>query len=132
MRHRAQPAHTRPGVNFGVPSTTAASSVSDSPASDSANELARRERADGAHAPSGISPEELATTLDVLARMADVDQTHPDFITLRRATAAMFKAAILSDKRYDLELADGSWVDSRVAARMALAGLNSDRAFAKR
>lgn len=46
--------------------------------------------------------------------------------------AAMFKAAILSDKRYDLELADGSWVDSRVAARMALAGLNSDRAFAKR
>lgn len=44
----------------------------------------------------------------------------------------MFKAAIMSDKRYDLELADGSWVDSRVAARMALAGLNTDRAFAKR
>ena len=43
-------------------------------------------------APSGIAPDEMAVTLDVLARMAEVDQTHPDFITVRRATAAMFKA----------------------------------------
>ena len=43
--------------------------------------------------PSGIDPAELATTLAVLARMAEVDQEHPDFITVRRATAAMFKAA---------------------------------------
>jgi NAD(P)-dependent dehydrogenase (short-subunit alcohol dehydrogenase family) len=43
--------------------------------------------------PSGIDPAEMAITMDVLARMAHVDQTHPDFITLRRATAAMFKAA---------------------------------------
>ena len=42
--------------------------------------------------PSGIDPAELATTLAVLARMAEVDQEHPDFITVRRATAAMFKA----------------------------------------
>ena len=41
---------------------------------------------------------------------------------------AMFKAAILSDRQYELELADGRWVDSRAAARMALAELKrSDR-----
>jgi Flp pilus assembly protein TadD len=36
---------------------------------------------------------------------------------------AMFEAAMTSSERYDLELADGSWVDSRVAAKMALANL---------
>lgn len=36
---------------------------------------------------------------------------------------AMFEAAMKSDERYDLELADGSWVDSRKAAKMALARL---------
>ncbi|MGL4255542.1 MAG: short-chain dehydrogenase, partial [Microbacterium sp.] len=42
--------------------------------------------------PSGIDPEDLATTLRVLGRMAGVDETHPDYIAVRRATAAMFKA----------------------------------------
>ncbi len=51
--------------------------------------------------PSGISADELATTLDVLARMAEVDQTHPDFITVRRATAAMFKA-VKKERRREL------------------------------
>ena len=36
---------------------------------------------------------------------------------------AMFEAAMKSSERYDLELADGSWVDSRRAAKMALANL---------
>jgi Tfp pilus assembly protein PilF len=36
---------------------------------------------------------------------------------------AMFEAAMTSSERYDLELADGSWVDSRTAAKMALANL---------
>lgn len=36
---------------------------------------------------------------------------------------AMFEAAMTSSERYDLELADGSWVDSRMAAKMALANL---------
>lgn len=36
---------------------------------------------------------------------------------------AMFEAAMTSSERYDLELADGSWVDSRQAAKMALANL---------
>lgn len=36
----------------------------------------------------------------------------------------MFRAAIKSDIRYDLELADGSMMDSRLAARLALSRLN--------
>ncbi|MEO6388943.1 MAG: tetratricopeptide repeat protein [Croceibacterium sp.] len=41
--------------------------------------------------------------------------------TARAARA--FRAAMTSDTRYQLELADGSWVDSRAAARRALATL---------
>lgn len=45
---------------------------------------------------------------------------------------AMFEAAAKSGKRYDLELADGSWVDSRKAARMALSSLpENDRTIAR-
>ncbi len=43
-------------------------------------------------APTGIDPAELQVALKVLAQMAEVDQEHPDFITVRRATAKMFKA----------------------------------------
>ena len=43
-----------------------------------------------------------------------------------------YKAAITSDTRYMLELADGSWVDSRRAARMAVRALNNKEAFALR
>lgn len=42
--------------------------------------------------PSGIDPDDLAVTLRVLAGMAQVDQAHPDYVAVRRATAAMFKA----------------------------------------
>ncbi|WP_413353613.1 SDR family NAD(P)-dependent oxidoreductase [Microbacterium sp. 1P06AB] len=41
----------------------------------------------------GIDPDDLATTLRVLATLSSLPQTHPDFITVRQATAAMFKAA---------------------------------------
>lgn len=41
----------------------------------------------------GIDPADLATTLRVLAELHELDQEHPDFITVRRATSAMFKAA---------------------------------------
>lgn len=44
----------------------------------------------------------------------------------------MFKAAILSDARYQLELADGSWLDSREAARQALARLQRGQLLARR
>lgn len=39
--------------------------------------------------------------------------------------AQAFRAAMTSDTRYRLELADGSWVDSRQAARLALASLET-------
>lgn len=45
---------------------------------------------------------------------------------------ASYRAAIASDNRYDLELADGSWVDSRRAARLALRRLNSGQVLALR
>ena len=34
-----------------------------------------------------------------------------------------YRAAVETDTRYDLELADGSWMDSRQAARLALIAL---------
>ena len=41
----------------------------------------------------GIDPERLKVTLDVLAELHQLDETHPDFIAVRRATSHMFKAA---------------------------------------
>lgn len=37
---------------------------------------------------------------------------------------AMYRAAIASKTQYDLQLADGSWMDSRRAARLALTMLD--------
>lgn len=45
---------------------------------------------------------------------------------------AAFRAAIASPERYDLELADGSWMDSREVARQALARLQRNTAQAAR
>ncbi|WP_374761026.1 SDR family NAD(P)-dependent oxidoreductase [Microbacterium sp. zg.B185] len=45
------------------------------------------------HGPSGIDPSELAITLRVLAQLDEVDQQHPDYRTVRHATANMFKSA---------------------------------------
>ncbi|MYL97659.1 hypothetical protein GR702_07705 [Novosphingobium sp. FGD1] len=45
---------------------------------------------------------------------------------------AAYRAAIASPERYDLELADGSWVDSRTAARMALRNMLGRSAIAAR
>ncbi|RWZ58339.1 SDR family oxidoreductase [Labedella populi] len=42
--------------------------------------------------PSGIAPADLEITLRVLEQLPDVDETHPDFIAVRQATAKMFKA----------------------------------------
>jgi NAD(P)-dependent dehydrogenase (short-subunit alcohol dehydrogenase family) len=57
--------------------------------------------------PSGIDPAELEVALRVLAQMGDVDQEHPDFVTVRRATAKMFKA-VKKTRRLELraEIAD--------------------------
>ncbi|VWX48950.1 hypothetical protein [Novosphingobium sp. 9U] len=48
-----------------------------------------------------------------------------------KALAAL-RAAVTSSERYDLELADGSWMDSREVARIALAKLQRGAAQAAR
>ncbi len=56
------------------------------------------------------------------------------YARLGRPDAAMacFKAAMASTTRYDLQLADGSWVDSRLAARRAAEALDRSAALAMR
>ena len=41
---------------------------------------------------TGIDPEQLRITLDVLGALHELDDEHPDFIRVRQATAKMFKA----------------------------------------
>lgn len=41
---------------------------------------------------AGIDPHRLALALEVLASLDDLDEEHPDFIAIRRATARMFKS----------------------------------------
>ncbi|APZ35348.1 short-chain dehydrogenase [Microbacterium aurum] len=53
----------------------------------------------GDRRPSGIDPAELEVTLRVLAQLDAVDQTHPDFIAVRQATAKMFKAAKIARRK---------------------------------
>lgn len=48
-----------------------------------------------------------------------------------KALAAL-RAAVASPERYDLELADGRWMDSREVARIALANLQRGTAQASR
>jgi NAD(P)-dependent dehydrogenase (short-subunit alcohol dehydrogenase family) len=43
-------------------------------------------------APEGVSPAELEVTLRVLGSLHELDDEHPDFVAVRRATAKMFKA----------------------------------------
>ncbi|WP_411698471.1 SDR family NAD(P)-dependent oxidoreductase [Conyzicola sp.] len=56
---------------------------------------------DAAAAPgSAIDPADLAVTLRVLESMAAIDEEHPDFVTVRRATAKMFKS-VKKERRLD-------------------------------
>jgi cytochrome c-type biogenesis protein CcmH/NrfG len=45
--------------------------------------------------------------------------------------ARLYQAAIDSDTRYELELADGTWTDSRQAARLGLETLQRNAQLAK-
>ena len=61
----------------------------------------------------GIDPDELATTLRVLASLNEVDETHADFMAVRHATARMIKAVKQnrrSEKRAAVAQADRSVV----------------------
>jgi hypothetical protein len=50
----------------------------------------------------------------------------------RAAARKHYRIALTSRERYDLELADGTWMDSRDAARLALAMLAKNQALALR
>lgn len=57
----------------------------------------------------GIDPQRLAVTLAVLAELDQLDETHPDYIAVRRATARMFKSvkkARRAEKRDEIAEAD--------------------------
>jgi len=41
---------------------------------------------------AGVDPDRLAICLSVLEQMTELDEDHPDYVTVRRATAKMFKA----------------------------------------
>ncbi|MGX5680164.1 SDR family NAD(P)-dependent oxidoreductase [Schumannella luteola] len=63
------------------------------------------EPTDSAETPGpGIDPADLETTLRVLESMAELDEEHPDFVTVRRATARMFKA-VKKERRLALRAA---------------------------
>lgn len=47
----------------------------------------------------GIDPERLAVTLAVLAELDQLDETHPDYVAVRRATARMFKSVKKTRRR---------------------------------
>lgn len=50
----------------------------------------------------------------------------------RSAAADHYRSALASRQRYDLELADGTWLDSRAAARLAIRMLARGEALALR
>ena len=59
------------------------------------------------------------------ARLINLGTAYAHLGDFDRASDA-FRRAMYSDVRYDLELADGSVIDSREAARLALAKLTRD------
>ncbi len=64
---------------------------------------------------SGIDPADLETTLRVLAQMTAVDPGHPDYVTVRQATAKMFKA-VKKERRREIRDAIAETDRSVVAA----------------
>lgn len=71
----------------------------------------------------------LATNPDDPALLINLGAAYARKGDTARATKA-FQAAISSDTRYDLELADGTWADSRQAARRALETVQRDAQLA--
>ena len=92
-------------------------------------------------APLSVAYEELKAGQNALAvdklTHSDIDAQDPSrLINLGTAYARLgktadaqtaYKAAITSDIRYDVELANGAYMDSRWAARTALANLNAGK-----
>ncbi|MEO6533918.1 MAG: SDR family NAD(P)-dependent oxidoreductase [Pseudolysinimonas sp.] len=65
--------------------------------------------------PGGLDPDDLETTLRVLAQLAEIDDQHPDFVAVRQATAKMFKA-VKQSRRLDARARDAAADRAVVAA----------------
>ena len=71
----------------------------------------------GSDGQSGIDPQRLRVTLDVLAELHTLEESHPDFIAVRRATARMFKS--VKKSRRDSKRAEIADADRAVVAATA-------------
>jgi cytochrome c-type biogenesis protein CcmH/NrfG len=100
------------------------------PTSIEQHEVAYQEIATG-HPDDAIRAIEarLATDPDDPALLINLGAAYARKGDAARAAKA-FQAAIDSDTRYELELADGTWTDSRQAARRALDTLQRSSQFA--
>lgn len=65
------------------------------------------------------------------ARLINLAAAH-SMLDRKAEARLMLTAAIASPERFDLQIADGSWMDSRQAARIALARLQGSGSFASR
>jgi NAD(P)-dependent dehydrogenase (short-subunit alcohol dehydrogenase family) len=62
-----------------------------------------------------LDPADLATTLGVLAQLTEIDESDPDFVTVRQATAKMFKAVKVA-RRLEARAVDAAADQAVVAA----------------
>src|SRR4051812_44637381 len=67
--------------------------------------------------PRGLDPDDLATTLRVLAQLDTMDDDHPHFVAVRQATAKMFKA-VKQSRRLEARERDAA-ADRAVVANTA-------------
>lgn len=80
--------------------------------------IARLENSELARAGDPLALINLGTAYKMIGRKDDAER--------------LYRAAASSDDRYDVQLANGRWVDSRRAATLAMAGLGHDEVFALR
>ncbi len=108
-----------------------AAALSASPAASTADGIAQAQSSGTVYGELAQSQAE-ATILRILASDQFDSKDPATLINLGAAYAkigqkdralAMYRAAIASPDRYDLQLADGRWMDSRAAARLAAASL---------
>ena len=108
-----------------------AAALSASPAASTADGIAQAQSSGTVYGELAQSPTE-ATISRILASDQFDSKDPATLINLGAAYAkigqkdralAMYRAAIASPDRYDLQLADGRWMDSRAAARLAAASL---------
>ena len=108
-----------------------AAALTASPAASSSVETAQAQSSGTAYGELAQSQTE-ATISRILASDQYDSQDPATLINLGAAYAkigqkdralAMYRAAIMSPDRYDLQLADGRWMDSRAAARLAASAL---------